>query len=84
MMHRSRAVPDPPHLGGAHAPPPEEERAALKAIATFRMSGNGYLIEQNTRPQTIFYEVDKGGHFAAWEEPELFATEIRTAFKPLR
>ena len=31
-----------------------------------------------------FYEADKGGHFAAWEEPELFATEIRAAFKPLR
>jgi hypothetical protein len=26
----------------------------------------------------------KGGHFAAWEEPGLFATEIRAAFKPLR
>jgi len=33
---------------------------------------------------TYFHEVDKGGHFAAWEEPELFATEIRAAFKPLR
>ncbi len=31
-----------------------------------------------------FHEVDKGGHFAAWEEPELFATEIRAAFRPLR
>jgi pimeloyl-ACP methyl ester carboxylesterase len=31
-----------------------------------------------------FNEVDKGGHFAAWEEPELFATEMRAAFKPLR
>jgi pimeloyl-ACP methyl ester carboxylesterase len=174
----------------------EEERAALDAIHTFRTSGNGYLIEQNTRPQTIgyalldapvalaawmldhdtdayykitrafvdgqpsggltrdhildnitmywltgtgasaarsywentqaairgagqprpevklpvgfttfpgeifraprswveksypnvtyFHEVDRGGHFAAWEEPELFATEIRAAFKPLR
>ena len=31
-----------------------------------------------------FHEVDKGGHFAAWEEPELFATELRAAFKPLR
>jgi pimeloyl-ACP methyl ester carboxylesterase len=174
----------------------EEERAALDAIHTFRTSGNGYLIEQNTRPQTIgyalldapvalaawmldhdtdayykitrafvdgqpsggltrdhildnitmywltgtgasaarsywentqaaaraagqprpdvklpvgfttfpgeifraprswveksypnvtyFHEADKGGHFAAWEEPELFATEIRAAFKPLR
>jgi pimeloyl-ACP methyl ester carboxylesterase len=33
---------------------------------------------------THFNEVDKGGHFAAWEEPELFATEIRTALSPLR
>jgi pimeloyl-ACP methyl ester carboxylesterase len=185
-------------LGGGYlsADPSPEERAALDAIATFRTSGNGYLIEQNTRPQTIGYalldspvalaawmldhdtdayykiarafvdgqpsggltrdhvldnvtmywltgtgasaarsywentqaalaaagkprpevklpvgfttfpgeifraprswveksypnvtyfnEVDKGGHFAAWEEPELFATEIRAAFRPLR
>jgi len=31
-----------------------------------------------------FNEVDKGGHFAAWEQPELFASEIRAAFRPLR
>jgi hypothetical protein len=29
-------------------------------------------------------EVDKGGHFAASEEPELFSTEIRAAFRSLR
>ena len=33
---------------------------------------------------TYFHEADQGGHFAAWEEPELFATEIRAAFAPLR
>jgi pimeloyl-ACP methyl ester carboxylesterase len=33
---------------------------------------------------TYFSEVDKGGHFAAWEEPELFATEIRAAFRSVR
>jgi pimeloyl-ACP methyl ester carboxylesterase len=33
---------------------------------------------------TYFNEVDRGGHFAAWEEPELFANEIRAAFRPLR
>jgi pimeloyl-ACP methyl ester carboxylesterase len=185
-------------LGGGYPSPnpTPEEKAALDAITTFRTSGNGYLIEQNTRPQTIGYalldspvalaawmldhdtdayykisraftggqpsggltrdhildnvtlywltstgasaarsywentqaaihaagqprpevkvpvgfttfpgeifraprswaeksypslsyfnEVDKGGHFAAWEEPELFATEIRAAFRPLR
>ncbi len=31
-----------------------------------------------------FNEVDKGGHFAAWEEPELFATEVRAAFRSVR
>jgi pimeloyl-ACP methyl ester carboxylesterase len=29
-------------------------------------------------------EVDKGGHLAAWEQPELFATEIQAAFRSLR
>jgi pimeloyl-ACP methyl ester carboxylesterase len=33
---------------------------------------------------SYFNEVDRGGHFAAWEEPELFATEVRAAFRPLR
>jgi len=31
-----------------------------------------------------FNEVDKGGHFAAWEEPELFSTEVRAAFSAVR
>jgi len=33
---------------------------------------------------TYFHEADRGGHFAAWEEPGLFATELRAAFRPLR
>jgi pimeloyl-ACP methyl ester carboxylesterase len=33
---------------------------------------------------TYFHEVDKGGHFAAWEQPELFSAELRAAFKSLR
>jgi pimeloyl-ACP methyl ester carboxylesterase len=36
-------------------------------------------------PNVIYFnEVDKGGHFAAWEEPELFSTEMRAAFRSLR
>jgi pimeloyl-ACP methyl ester carboxylesterase len=31
-----------------------------------------------------FHEVDKGGHFAAWEQPELFASELRAAFRQFR
>ena len=30
-----------------------------------------------------FNEVDKGGHFAAWEQPQLFSAEIRAAFRSL-
>ena len=33
---------------------------------------------------TYFHEVQKGGHFAAWEQPQLFSEELRAAFKPLR
>ena len=47
--------------------PSDEEREALEAIATFRTTGNGYLIEQNTRPQTIGYALlDSPVALAAW------------------
>jgi pimeloyl-ACP methyl ester carboxylesterase len=36
------------------------------------------------RKLVYFNEVDKGGHFAAWEQPELFSTELRAAFRSLR
>ena len=36
-------------------------------------------------PKLIHYNrLDKGGHFAAWEQPALFSAEVRTAFRPLR
>ncbi len=36
-------------------------------------------------PKLIYYnKLDKGGHFAAWEQPELFNAEMRAAFKSLR
>ena len=36
-------------------------------------------------PNLIYFnEVDRGGHFAAWEQPELFSSELRAAFKSLR
>jgi len=36
-------------------------------------------------PNTVYFnEVDKGGHFAAWEEPELFSEEMRATFRSLR
>jgi pimeloyl-ACP methyl ester carboxylesterase len=36
-------------------------------------------------PNLIYFnEVDKGGHFAAWEQPQLFTEELRAAFRSLR
>jgi len=36
-------------------------------------------------PNVIYFnEVERGGHFAAWEEPELFSGEVRAAFRTLR
>jgi pimeloyl-ACP methyl ester carboxylesterase len=40
---------------------------------------------QQAYPKLMYYnKVDKGGHFAAWEQPELFSQEMRAAFRPLR
>jgi pimeloyl-ACP methyl ester carboxylesterase len=36
-------------------------------------------------PTLVYYnKVDKGGHFAAWEEPQLFSEEVRAAFRTVR
>lgn len=40
--------------------------------------------ERSYHKLIYFNEVDKGGHFAAWEEPELFSAELRAAFRSLR
>jgi hypothetical protein len=40
---------------------------------------------ENAYSNVVYYnEVDRGGHFAAWEEPELFSSELRAAFRSLR
>jgi hypothetical protein len=36
-------------------------------------------------PNLVHYnELDRGGHFAAWEQPQLFAEEVRATFRSLR
>jgi pimeloyl-ACP methyl ester carboxylesterase len=36
-------------------------------------------------PKLIYYnKLDKGGHFAAWEQPQLFSEDVRAGFRPLR
>jgi hypothetical protein len=41
-------------------------------------------VEKSYPNVTYFNEADRGGHFAAWEEPELFSEEVRAAFRSLR
>jgi pimeloyl-ACP methyl ester carboxylesterase len=41
-------------------------------------------VEQSYPNVIYFHKAEKGGHFAAWEEPEIFTTEVRAAFRPLR
>ncbi len=57
------------------------------AITVF--PGEGYRTPETWarrayRNLIYFHEVDKGGHFAAWEQPELFSAELRAAFRSLR
>jgi len=36
-------------------------------------------------PNLIYYnQVDKGGHFASWEQPQLFSEEVHAAFRTVR
>jgi hypothetical protein len=41
-------------------------------------------VEKSYPTVSYFNEVDKGGHFAAWEEPDVFTDEVRAAFRSLR
>ena len=41
-------------------------------------------VERGYPNLTYFNEVDRGGHFAAWEEPRLFSEEVRAAFRSMR
>jgi pimeloyl-ACP methyl ester carboxylesterase len=41
-------------------------------------------VEKSYPNVTYFNKADRGGHFAAWEEPELFSAELRAAFRSLR
>jgi hypothetical protein len=48
------------------------------------MSGPETWARRAYRNLIYFNEVDRGGHFAAWEQPELLAVELRAAFRSIR
>ena len=58
-------------------------------VAVSVFPGEAYQAPQSwterAYPNLIYFnEVDKGGHFAAWEEPQLFSEELRAGFRSLR
>jgi pimeloyl-ACP methyl ester carboxylesterase len=67
-----------------HAPPPVSVPVGFTTFPGEIVPTPRSWVEQAYPTLTYFNKVDRGGHFAAWEEPELFATEIRAAFRTLR
>ena len=71
-------------LAAGQAPPPVKLPVGFTTFPGEIFRAPRSWVELGYTTLTYFHEADRGGHFAAWEEPELFATEIRAAFKPLR
>jgi pimeloyl-ACP methyl ester carboxylesterase len=69
--------------GAGQAPPPVKLPVGFTVFPGESFRAPRSWVERGYPTLSYFHEADRGGHFAAWEEPELFATEIRAAFKPL-
>jgi pimeloyl-ACP methyl ester carboxylesterase len=68
---------------------PEMTSQITLPVAITVFPGEGYRAPETWarrayRNLIYFNEVDRGGHFAAWEQPELFSSELREAFRSLR
>jgi pimeloyl-ACP methyl ester carboxylesterase len=71
-------------LAAGQAPPPVKLPVGFTTFPGEIFRAPRSWVELGYPTLTYYHEADRGGHFAAWEEPELFATEIRAAFGPLR
>ena len=75
--------PDAPAAGRDPLPPPAIPFAFTTFPGEIWRTPRSWV--EASYPNVIyFHEADSGGHFAAWEEPELFASELRAAFRSLR
>jgi pimeloyl-ACP methyl ester carboxylesterase len=75
--------PDAPAAGRQPLPPPAVPFGFTTFPGEIWRTPSSWV--EASYPNVIYFnEVDKGGHFAAWEEPELFAAELRGAFSSLR
>ena len=66
------------------APPPVSVPVAFTTFPGELWAAPRSWVEVGYPGVAYFNEVDRGGHFAAWEEPELFSSELRAAFSSLR
>jgi hypothetical protein len=67
-----------------HAPPPSAVPVGFTAFPGELWNAPRSWAEAVYPGIAYFNAVDRGGHFAAWEEPELFATEVQAAFRGVR
>jgi len=71
-------------VAAGQAPPPVKLPVGFTVFPGESFRAPRSWVEQGYPTLSYFHEADRGGHFAAWEEPELFAAEIRAAFRSLR
>ena len=75
--------PDGPAAGSEPLPPPAIPFAFTAFPGEIWRTPRSWV--EASYPNVVYFnEVDKGGHFAAWEEPELFSSELRSAFTSMQ
>src|SRR3954469_19674759 len=75
--------PDAPAAGGAPLPDPRIPVGFSTFPGEIWRTPRSWA-EKSYPTLNYFGQAERGGHFAAWEEPELFAAQLRAAFRPLR
>src|SRR4051795_11134823 len=75
--------PDAPAAGGQPLPDPRVPVGFSAFPGEIWRTPRSWA-QQSYPTLSYFGEAERGGHFAAWEEPELFAAQLRAAFRPLR
>jgi pimeloyl-ACP methyl ester carboxylesterase len=71
-------------LAAGKAPPPVSIPVAFTTFPGEIFRAPRSWVEQGYPNVIYFHEAERGGHFAAWEEPQIFSEELRAAFRPLR
>jgi pimeloyl-ACP methyl ester carboxylesterase len=71
-------------LAAGKAPPPVTLPVGFTTFPDEIFRAPRSWVEQSYPTLTYFHQAERGGHFAAWEQPQLFSEEVRAAFRSLR